>query len=55
MEWQQKRLWYGPATLDDRMSENVQNIRHKNQKIHQRRQEKLEGGINNRKKSFSRS
>ena len=33
--------WYGPANLDNNVSENVQNIR--------RNHEKLEGGINNEK------
>ena len=46
MYWLQKDLWYGPANLDNRMSENVQNIQQR-QKFHHKSHGKLESGIDN--------
>ena len=53
VDWLQKGLWYGLTTLDNRLSENKQNIR-QNHKIHQGSHAKLENGINSERKNFSR-
>ena len=47
-----KSQWFGPANLDYRMSENVQNIR-RSHKIHLKSRERLGSGIKNRKKNFN--
>ena len=44
MDWLLENLWYGPANVDDKMSENVQNIQQK-YKLHHKCHGKLEDGI----------
>ena len=52
MDWEED-LWYGPANLDNRVSENTQNIQ-KHRKLHHEYQGKLEGGIDNRKTNLNK-
>ena len=46
------RIRYSPAKLDNRVSQNLQDIR-RSQKVYRGYHEKLESGIDNRKKKLS--
>ena len=47
----QKGVWYGSAKLDNKLSQNVQNII-RNHKLHKKNHEKLESWINSRRKKL---
>ena len=47
----QKGIWYGSAKLDNKLSQNVQNIT-QNHKLHRKNHEKLDSWINNRRKKL---
>ena len=51
VDWQQKCLWYSLAYLDNRNTENVQNIG-LSHKLHHRGHEKVESGINSMRKTL---
>ena len=47
----QKGIWYGSTKLDNKLSQNVQNIT-RNHKLHRKKHEKLESWINSRRKKL---
>ena len=47
----QKGIWYGSAKLDNKLSQNVQNIT-RSHKLHRKKHEKLESWINSRRKKL---
>ena len=51
LERLQKGIWYGSAKLDNKLSQNVQNIT-RNYKLHRKKHEKLEIWINSRRKTL---
>ena len=48
----QKGIWYVPAMMDNKLSQNVQNIT-RNHKLHRKNHAKLESWINSRRKKLS--
>ena len=52
VDWLQKDLWYGPVKQDNRMFQNVQNIR-QCQKVYRGNHKKLESRNDNRKKKLN--
>ena len=52
MDWQPKSIWYGFKILDNRLSQNVIDIR-RSDEVYQANHEKLECGIASKKKHFS--
>ena len=52
MDLLQKDIWYGPAKLDDRLSENVQDIQ-QSHKAYQGNHERLGSGTDSKKKKLS--
>ena len=52
--WLQKRIWYGPTKLDNKLPQNVQNIR-QSHKPYRENHENLESGIDSRREKLSRS
>ena len=53
MDWLQKGIRYGPAKLNNRLSQNVQNIQ-RSHKVHRENHEKQESGTESRRKKLSR-
>ena len=44
LDWRQKSIWYGPAKLDNKLPQNVQNIR-QSHKLYRENHENLESGL----------
>ena len=53
VDWPQKGIWYGPTKLDDRLSQNVQDIR-RSDKFYREYHEKLENQTDSRRKKFNK-
>ena len=51
LDWQQKSIWYGSAKLDNKVSQNVQNIAW-SQKLHRENHKNLESWIDSRRKKL---
>ena len=49
LERLQKGIWYGSSKLDNKLSQNIQNIT-RSHKLHRKKHEKLESWINSRRK-----
>ena len=54
LDWLQKDIWYGAAKLDNKLSQNVQNITWSH-KVHRENYENLESWIDSRRKKIQRS
>ena len=52
LDWLQKGIWYGPTKLDNKLPQNVQNIRWSH-KLYQENHENLQSGIDSRRKKLS--
>ena len=50
-DWPQKGIWYGPARLDNKLPQNVQNITWSH-KLYRENHENLESGIDSRRKKL---
>ena len=54
LDWQQKGIWYGPTKLNNKLFQNVENIRWSH-KLYRENHENLESGIYRRREKFSRN
>ena len=52
VDWLQNGILYGPAKLDDRLYQNVQDTRRRH-KVYRENHEKLASGIDSQRKKFS--
>ena len=52
MDWQHKGIWYGPTKLDNKLSQNVQNIR-RSHKLYREHHENPESGIDSRREKLN--
>ena len=52
LDWLQKGIWYSPAKLDDKLPQNVQNIKWSH-RLYRENHENLESGIDSRREKLS--
>ena len=52
LDWLQKGIWYGPAKLDNKLPQNVQDIR-SSHKLYRENYENLKSGIDSRRAKLS--